>query len=221
MNYGQSVKYLESFWKFGIRLGLHRIKHLLGKLGDPQEAFLSVHVAGTNGKGSVCAMLSSILTEAGYRTGMYTSPHLRDYTERIRINCDEISKKDFALAIGSIREIISARTYGREKPTEFEILTAAAFKYFKKREVDIAVVEVGLGGRLDSTNVIKPMVSVITNISLDHVNILGRTVSSIAREKAGIIKKGVPVVTGAEGEALKVIKESCRKTRLVILYTRT
>lgn len=210
MEYQASIKYLESFWKFGIKLGLGRMEHLLSVLGDPHKKFKSIHVAGTNGKGSVCAMTASVLKEAGYKTGLYTSPHLVDYTERIKINGRDISKKKFAGLIRDVRSAIMTKYVKKELPTEFEILTAAAFLCFAREKVDIAVIETGLGGRLDSTNVVYSEVCAITNIALDHCNILGHTVKAIAAEKAGIIKKNVPLVTAvSKGSAYDVIRKKC------------
>src|SRR5690606_11734536 len=154
-------------------------------LGDPHLAFKSVHVAGTNGKGSTCHVLASILQEAGYKTGLYTSPHLKAFTERIRVNGEEISRQYVTDFVNRMIPVIEAI-----RPSFFEITVAMAFDYFAAVNVDVAVIEVGLGGRLDSTNVITPVVSVITNISFDHTEILGNTLSEIASQKAGIIKKG-------------------------------
>lgn len=162
---------------------------LCGALGNPQHNFKSIHIAGTNGKGSVSHMLASILQSAGYKVGLYTSPHLKEFTERIRINGTEI---DRAFVVDFVNRIEPQIV--RLKPSFFEITVAMAFAYFAAKEVDVAVVEVGLGGRLDSTNVIMPVLSVITNIGLDHVALLGDTISKIAFEKAGIIKERVPVV---------------------------
>ena len=171
---------------------------LCKELGDPHLRFKSIHVAGTNGKGSTCHMLSSILQCAGYTTGLYTSPHLKEFTERIKINGQEISQ-DFVLDfVNRIRPSIESI-----KPSFFEITVAMAFDYFAQNNVDIAVIEVGLGGRLDSTNVIMPLVSVITNISWDHKDLLGNTLEEIAGEKAGIIKPGVPVVISERQPAVE------------------
>jgi len=205
MDYARSVKYLESFWKFGIKPGLQRIDRLLAKLGDPHKSLKCVHVAGTNGKGSVCAMTASVLREAGYKVGLYTSPHLMSYRERFKINGKDITEKKFSSYVSKIRKVLKSYKKNDGLPTEFEILTAVAFKYFADEKVDIAVIEAGLGGRLDSTNVITPLVSVITNVGLDHTEVLGNTIKKIAAEKAGIIKKGVPVVTAATGAALDMI----------------
>jgi len=174
-----------------IKPGLKNIIRFCDILGDPQKTFKSIHVAGTNGKGSTSHMLAAILQTAGYKTGLYTSPHLRDFRERIRVDGRMISEEDVINFIAEKREIIEDI-----EPSFFETTVALAFHQFAKYRVDIAIIEVGLGGRLDSTNIIHPEVSVITNIGLDHVNILGNTLQEIATEKAGIIKAGVPVVIG-------------------------
>ena len=183
MNYDESIAWLESLGQFGIRLGMERIQQLLFVLGHPENQVKTIHVAGTNGKGSVTTMIAAILAEAGLRVGKFTSPHL------VRYFADDLVKKEAC-----------------EQPTQFEILTAAAFHYFALQQVDYAVIEVGLGGLWDSTNLIKPLVSVITNIALDHTRVLGNTIEEIALQKAGIIKEKVPVVTGAEGDALGPIR---------------
>ena len=184
MNYPASVRYLESFWKFGIKPGLARIKSLLKVLGEPQKDLVCIHVAGTNGKGSTCAMTASIFKECGFKVGLYTSPHLVDYTERFKVNGKSISRAKFAKYCSRIRSILRSHPVKNKKPTEFELLTAIAFKYFSDEKVDIAVIETGLGGRLDSTNVIIPEVCAVTNIDLDHTELLGRTIRSVAQEKA-------------------------------------
>ncbi|MGH1396008.1 MAG: bifunctional folylpolyglutamate synthase/dihydrofolate synthase [Trichormus sp.] len=185
---------LQPFQHFGVNLGLSRINRLLAHLGNPHHQVSVIHVAGTNGKGSVCAYLSSILTQAGYRTGRYTSPHLVNWTERICLNEQQISTKEF---YELLLQVTAAAKLDSEYPTLFEVVTAAAWLYFAQQQVDIAVVEVGLGGRLDATNVIShPLVTVITSISREHWQQLGSTVAEIAREKAGILKPGCPVVVG-------------------------
>ncbi|PZV23889.1 MAG: bifunctional folylpolyglutamate synthase/dihydrofolate synthase [Snowella sp.] len=187
--------YLKPYQRFGVHLGLDRILSLLEKLGNPQQKVPIIHVAGTNGKGSVCAYLSSILTAAGYRVGRYTSPHLVNWTERICIN--EVSITEEKLI--DLLEIIQQKIPDHEAdiPTQFEVITAAAWLYFAKEKVDIAVIEVGLGGRLDATNVVSnPLVSVITSLSMEHWQILGPTLRDIAQEKAGIIKPYRPAVIG-------------------------
>lgn len=185
---------IKPFQRFGVHLGLQRIHKLLEKLENPHLKVPFIHVAGTNGKGSVCAYLSSVLTKAGYRTGRYTSPHLVDWTERITLNQEPISKQDLSSVILQVQAKIDPN---EESPTQFEVITAAAWLYFAQQGVDIAIIEVGLGGRLDATNVCpQPLVSIITSISREHWQQLGPTVADIAREKAGIIKAGCPVVVG-------------------------
>ena len=179
---------------------LHNIRMLCHHLGDPQDQFRTIHVGGTNGKGSVCHLLSAILQEAGYKTGLHTSPHLYDFRERIRLNGQMVEKEfvvDFVEKTRALAEEI--------KPSFFELTVAMSFDYFAQCRVDVAVIEVGLGGRLDSTNIINPAISVITNIGWDHMNLLGDSLSGIAREKAGIIKAGIPVVIGEKHEATEEI----------------
>ncbi len=185
---------LSPFQRFGVNLGLDRIERLLSALGNPQDQVPIIHVAGSNGKGSVCAYLSSILLEAGYRVGRYTSPHLVDWTERINLNGQAIPDSTLAEIL---QDINSAIDPNQESPTQFEVITAAAWLYFARSQVDIAVMEVGLGGRLDATNVKdSTLVSVITSLSKEHWQRLGPTVADIAREKAGVIKSNCPVVIG-------------------------
>lgn len=185
---------LDPFQRFGVHLGLDRIKKLLADLGNPQDQVPIIHVAGSNGKGSVCAYLSSILTEAGYRVGRYTSPHLVDWTERIQINEQAIAN---TALVEILQEIQSAIANDTESPTQFEVITAAAWVYFARSQVDLAVIEVGLGGRLDATNVKDhSLVSVITSLSKEHWQRLGPTLADIAQEKAGIIKANCPVIVG-------------------------
>lgn len=185
---------LEPFQRFGVNLGLSRIEQLLQTLGNPHRRVPLIHVGGSNGKGSVCAYLAQVLQTAGYRVGRYTSPHLVSWTERIRLNGEEISCADFE---ATLRRVITAVDPDQPQPTLFEIVTAAAFLYFSDRQVDVAVVEVGLGGRLDATNVCdRPLASVITSISKEHWQVLGDTLAKIATEKAGIFKTGYPVIAG-------------------------
>ncbi|GAX38769.1 bifunctional folylpolyglutamate synthase/dihydrofolate synthase [Nodularia sp. NIES-3585] len=185
---------LQPFQHFGVHLGLSRIIKLLANLGNPHHQVPVIHVAGTNGKGSVCAYLDSVLTEAGYRTGRYTSPHLVHWTERICLNKQPISAAEFSKLILQVQGAIQPDD---DYPTQFEVITAAAWLYFAQAKVDVAVVEVGLGGRLDATNVCdQPLVTIITSISREHWQQLGPTVADIAREKAGIIKPRCPVVVG-------------------------
>lgn len=202
-NYEDALKYLDDRIIFGIKEGLERINLLAERFGNPQDFFESIHVTGTNGKGSVCAMLSEILQADGKKVGLFTSPHLESYCERMKINGENISESEFA-------EIIALIKHFDIPATHFEVLTAAAFAYFASKNVDIAVIEVGLGGTWDSTNIITPKISVITNVALEHEKILG-DLKSIARNKAGIIKKNIPVVTGATGEPLEIIREVARK----------
>ncbi|MBG1244113.1 bifunctional folylpolyglutamate synthase/dihydrofolate synthase [Nostoc sp. NZL] len=185
---------IQPLQRFGVHLGLDRIVNLLANLGNPHHQVPIIHVAGTNGKGSVCAYLSSVLTEAGYRTGRYTSPHLVDWTERICLNEQPISSEELSQLLEKVQAAIRADD---ESATQFEVITAAAWLYFAQQQVDVAVVEVGLGGRLDATNVcLKPLVTIITSISREHWQQLGPTVADIAGEKAGILKPGCPVVVG-------------------------
>ncbi|MGQ9497902.1 MAG: bifunctional folylpolyglutamate synthase/dihydrofolate synthase [Desulfotomaculales bacterium] len=194
----------------GLLPGLERVRELLAHVGNPQDNLRAAHIAGTNGKGSTAAMLASILTAAGYRTGLYTSPHLQRHAERFVVDGEPITDERLAALMESFLPRVRAFVAeGEPRPTEFELLTALAFLYFREARVDIAVVETGLGGRLDATNIIVPEVAVITNVSLDHTAYLGDSVASVAREKAGIIKPGVPVVTAAEGAALGVIRHRC------------
>ncbi len=202
MNYDETIVYLYSRGLFAIKLGLNNITELMEKLGNPQRKFKSIHIAGTNGKGSVCAFLSSILQKQGYKVGVYTSPHLVDFRERIRINNKKISKNKVVSLVERIKPLVDTHTY-------FEIVTAMAFLYFKEQKVDFALVEVGMGGRLDATNVIKPEVAVITSISKEHTKHLGKTIEKITYEKAGIIKKGVDVVASVHNDGLKQIKHVC------------
>jgi dihydrofolate synthase/folylpolyglutamate synthase len=183
--------------------GLEKIRALLDDLGNPHNAYAIVHVAGTNGKGSVCSMVSAMMTLAGRRTGLHTSPHLRSLTERFRVDGKEADEDWVASAVERL-----APSIRRVRPSFFEATTALALLYFADKQVDVAVIEVGMGGRLDATNIVTPVLSVITNIGFDHTDQLGGTLPEIAREKAGIIKPGVPVVTGAcRQEVMSVIDE--------------
>ncbi|MEG4235246.1 folylpolyglutamate synthase/dihydrofolate synthase family protein [Microcoleus sp. Pol11C3] len=196
---------LQSYQHFGVHLGLERIHQLLQKLDNPHKQVPIIHIAGTNGKGSVCAYLSSVLTEAGYRVGRYTSPHLIDWTERICINQKPISPTELQQCL---QRVVAATENNNETPTQFEIITAAAWLYFAEQKTDIAVIETGLGGRLDATNVCEtPLASVITSISLEHWQILGPTVADIAGEKAGILKAKCPAVIGELPESARIVVE--------------
>lgn len=197
---------LQPFQRFGIHLGLERIQRLLADLGNPHHRVPIIHVAGTNGKGSVCAYLSAVLTEAGYRVGRYTSPHLVDWNERICLNEQPISTEALAELLLQIKAAISED--GEDSPTQFEVITSAAWLYFAQQQVDIAVIEVGLGGRLDATNVCKsPLVTIITSLSREHWQNLGPTLADIAREKAGILKPGCPAVVGQLPPEAKAVVE--------------
>ena len=200
-NYQETIDLITSKGRFYIDLGLDRIQQVLAELGNPQEKIKCIQVAGTNGKGSVCAILSSVLTTAGYKTGLFTSPHIYDYTERIRINDVDISQEDFA---SYASQIIECAESVKVHLTEFEILTAMMFKYFADKEIEVAVIETGLGGRLDATNVVsKNLCSIITHIDFDHTDRLGNTKDKIAFEKAGIIKANCPVITSEGYEAIR------------------
>ncbi len=210
--YRETIDYLYALQKHGIKLALSNSATLMALMGDPHRKFRSIHVAGTNGKGSTSAFIASMLQAAGYRVGLYTSPHLVSFTERIRINNVLITEAKVVELAGRVRDVARKATgpdgRGSLNPTFFEVTTAMAFTYFADEGVDLVVIEVGMGGRLDSTNVITPLVSVITNIELEHTDFLGTTLTQIAGEKAGIIKQGVPVVTGAtQREVITVIEQ--------------
>ena len=197
MNYQETIEKLTSSGMFYVDLSLDRIKSALEKLGNPQDLLKCIHVAGTNGKGSVCAMLDSILREAGYKVGLYTSPHIFEYTERIKINGEEISKEDFSKLFEEVHSL-------RIHLTEFEILTVMMFLYFQRNNVEIVVLETGMGGRFDATNVIKEnLCAIITQIDLDHTDRLGKTRDELAFEKAGIIKPNCPLVTSMGYEEIR------------------
>ena len=192
-NYESSLAWLYGTQLFGIKLGLDSMHRLVAALNLPPQRF--IHVAGTNGKGSTCAMIASVARAGGLRTGLYTSPHLVSYRERIQINGERISEQSVAAGLGKIRDIIESWD---PHPTFFEITTALALDYFAQQGTDLIVLETGMGGRLDATNVVTPLVSVITPIALDHQQWLGQTIAEIAGEKAGIIKPGVPVVSARQ-----------------------
>lgn len=207
MNYIEALNYVENTGKFAINLGLQRIQRLCDLAGNPERDLRVIHVAGTNGKGSTTTFISSILISQGYKVGIYTSPYIERFTERIKINHTEIREDEVARLVTEISsDIDRVEEEGLERPTEFEIITACAFKYFKEQQVDFVVLEVGLGGRFDATNIVDPLLSVITTISYDHINILGDTLGKIAYEKAGIIKENKPVVIyPQEMEAMDVL----------------
>lgn len=206
------MNYLANLTKFGVNFGLNRVEELLNRLGRPHQTLRIAHIGGTNGKGSTTAMLANILQSAGYRVGTFTSPHLHSYCERFRINGKEIGENLIAGLITELQPHLEAMvSEGFEHPTEFEVSTALAFLYFCQEKVDFLVLEVGMGGAVDSTNIVTPVLSVITNVSIDHTDCLGKSIREIAGVKSGIIKPGVPTVTAAAGEALAVISEACRE----------
>lgn len=216
MNYNEALQFIHESHKFGMRLGLDNIKKLLELLGNPQNNLKIIHVAGTNGKGSTCSFISSILKESGYKVGLYTSPFLETFTERIRVNGENIQEEEVGKIVSLIKEKIEIMvSEGYSYPTEFEIVTAMAFYYYNQEKVDFVALEVGLGGRYDATNVIdKPVVSAITSISLDHTGILGDTLGKIAFEKGGIIKEDCPtIVYPQQEEASEVIKNICAEKK--------
>jgi dihydrofolate synthase/folylpolyglutamate synthase len=224
MTAGECRSYLKHLERFGIKLGLDNIRALLAAFGDPHRAYPCVHVAGTNGKGSVCAMIAEALERNGLKAGLYTSPHLVRVEERIRVAGKLIPAAEFRRITGEVKarsEKLLASGALEAPPTFFEVLTAIAMLYFREKKIDIAIFEVGMGGRFDATNVVTPLVSVITNIALDHQEYLGKTIGAIAFEKAGIIKPGVPVVTGTESEtALKVIRARAKDEGAFLIRVR-
>jgi dihydrofolate synthase/folylpolyglutamate synthase len=209
--YQQSLDYLYRLEKFGMIFGLTQVERILEAIGNPHREVQAIHIGGTNGKGSTAAMVASILRREGYQIGLYTSPHLIRFTERIKVNGKEIEKEEVAALAGWMKERIEAA--GITPPfTFFDFTTAMALLYFKQKMVDLAVLEVGLGGRLDSTNVIDPLLSVITNIAKDHEEQLGKSILKIAGEKAGIIKKGRPLITAAtQPQVLQLFSKICKK----------
>jgi len=213
--------YLFGLEKFGIKFGLDNISTIVARLGHPERAFQSVHVAGTNGKGSVVAMVDAALRAAGHRSARYTSPHLVDLTERFTIDGQPVARDRLAAVVVEIRatiEQLQAEGALAVQPTFFEVTTAAAFELFRRAGVDVAVLEVGLGGRLDATNVVSPIATAITSIDFDHQKFLGNTLSEIATEKAGIVKPGIPVVVGElHPEASAAIEEVARRRRSPVI----
>jgi len=258
MTYSQAISYLYGLQRYGMKLDLENIQRLLGAVGDPHQRFRSILIGGTNGKGSTSAFLSSILKAAGYRVGLYTSPHLLEFTERIQVDGQAIAEADVVALTNELRHVIAeffptpytlhpasgtpkpptpplqkggtggfrpapgAASGAPTHPTFFELATALAFIHFIRSKVDYAVVEVGMGGRFDATNVLDPQVAVITNIALEHEEYLGKTLGTIAAEKAGIVKEGTRVVTAVDApEALAVITDACRKRGATLFDVRS
>ena len=223
--YSQALDYIYSFVDYSLtknlryspeKFNLGRMEKFLELLGNPQRRYKVIHVAGTKGKGSTCAMLASILTQNGFVTGLYTSPHMIDFTERVRIGNKQILQKEIIEYINSLDPIIRKIA----ELTTFEIITGLTFKYFADKKVNFAVVEVGMGGRFDATNIVTPEVSVITTISYDHTKVLGKTLKKIAFEKAGIIKKGVPVIVSKQrASPLKEIRRISSERKTKLIYT--
>lgn len=232
MNYTEAINYIKETAKFGSKLGLNRTEKILEFLGNPHKKIKTIHIAGTNGKGSVTAMITNILMESSYKVGCYISPYIEEFEERIEINRNNIPKEDLARAVTAVSKAVEKVVeMGYGNPTEFEIITCTGFWYFYEQQVDYVVVEVGLGGRLDSTNVIMPELSIIGSISLDHMAILGDTLEKIAYEKAGIIKKETNVVLYpqqdsvaqvfeeiAKGKAAPLLKVNAENASLVNVY---
>ena len=215
MNYTETLDYLftslPTFQQVGVsayKPGLERVSEFCRKIGNPQRSYFIIHIAGTNGKGSVSNMLASVLQQAGYQVGLYTSPHLNDFRERIRVNGEMISKQKVVNFVGKYRKDMEECEL-----SFFEMTTALAFDYFAQSDVEVAVIECGLGGRLDATNIVIPQVSVITNIGLEHTDLLGDSLPKIAREKAGIIKKSIPVIVGEKNSAYNLVIEDIAADR--------
>ena len=215
MNKEEVMSFIDSSTKFGSRLELTRIKKLCELLGNPQKDLKCIHIAGTNGKGSTSVFINNILLDAGFSVGLYTSPYIYEFNERIQLNNTPIADSEFVDVMNEVSEQVKVMLEeGYEHPTEFELITAAAFLYFKQKECDYVVLEVGLGGTFDATNIIEsPILSVIASISKDHTDYLGDTISEIAKNKCGIIKESCPVVTyiNQEADALSVIKETAKE----------
>jgi dihydrofolate synthase/folylpolyglutamate synthase len=208
--YQKSLDYLYRLEKFGMIFGLTQVERILNAIGNPHKEIQVIHIGGTNGKGSTAAMMSSILQKEGYQVGLYTSPHLIRFTERIKVNGKEIEEEEVATLAGWMRKEIEAADIPSPF-TFFDFTTAMALHYFKQKLVDLAILEVGLGGRLDSTNVVDPLISIITNIAKDHEKYLGKSILKIAREKAGIIKKGKPLITAAtQPQVLRLFSKVCQ-----------
>src|SRR6516225_10089299 len=223
MNYSDCLNYLTDLGHElrGLKFDLQAIERITDALGHPESKYPCAIVAGTNGKGSTSAMLASIVHSAGYRTGLYTSPHLIRVNERIRVDGHEIGDEQFAASFSEVCRVVDTLVEAKllpQRPSFFEFLTATAFLHFARAGVDFAVLEVGMGGRLDATNIVEPRVAVITNVDLDHMEFLGHTHAAIAREKAGVIKERRPVVSGCEHfEASEVIRRRCAEVGAELL----
>ena len=216
INYNKCISYLFNLERAGIKYDLKNITTLLNFLGNPQNQYPTVHIAGTNGKGSVSSIINSVLIESGYKSGLYTSPHITDFRERISVNGKLISKDFIISTVNKLYRLVQ-----KTGPSFFEVTTAIAFEYFRYMKVDAAVIETGLGGRLDSTNVIKPVLSVITAISIDHTEMLGKSIEKITMEKGGIIKKNTPVIVGhVPVKSEKILKEIAAKKNSEITLIR-
>jgi folylpolyglutamate synthase/dihydrofolate synthase len=213
----QFLEWMYGLRSRGVKLDLSNTTELLDRLGNPHRSFKSVHIAGTDGKGSVSACIDSILRTSGIRTGLYTSPHIENFNERISVDGNDITDDELVLLIERVMPSVMSMEEEGRNPTFFEITTAMAFLHFKNAGVEYAVIEVGMGGRLDSTNIIVPEVSVICNISMDHTEYLGTTIEEIASEKAGILKKGVPCITMNTGAALDVIKKRAKEVGSIVI----
>lgn len=206
-SYNKCVDYLFSLERAGIKYDLKNINLILDKLDHPERYFKAIHIAGTNGKGSVSAMINSVLMESGFKTGLYTSPHILDFRERILVNGKPISKKFIIEFTNKLIPLIE-----KIKPSFFEVTTALAFEHFREKRVEFAVIEAGLGGRLDSTNVFNPIIEIITSVSIDHTNFLGSTIEKITKEKAGIIKKNsICVIGNVSAKSKNIIRQVCKK----------
>lgn len=225
LTFDEAIEKIDSLLTFGMKPGLERISKLLGLMGNPQDKLRFIHVAGTNGKGSVCHMAASVLTKAGYRTGLFTSPHIVSFGERIRIDFEEIPGNEVVRQVETLFPLVEKLRNDGDIITEFEFVTAMAFNYFYEQGVDVVVLETGLGGRYDATNVIKaPLCSVITSISLDHTAVLGDTLEKIAAEKCGIIKENCITVCGFENPNLddavhNVIRDTALQRNNAIVYS--
>ncbi len=226
MTYPDALQYLYDLQRLGIKLGLENIRRLLGALGNPERAFRAVHVGGTNGKGSTAALLAAILRAAGLRVGLYTSPHLLDFTERIQVSGEPIGPDALADLTAEVRAALEAAFAPApddlpSHPTFFEVTTALAFLHFARAGAEWAVIEVGLGGRYDATNVLTPDLCVITNVAVEHQDLLGDSLEAIAVEKAGIVKPGIPLVTAAAEPALGVLRRACAERGAPLLHVPT